>query len=64
MEEILNTDHESDMDVSVDTDPASLFADAGACVLSPEVTEGPLCKSLEATWPLLSFRDPLVGLEY
>lgn len=43
MEEILNTDHLSDKEVTADTDPAELFADAGACVLSPEVTEGPLC---------------------
>lgn len=60
MEEILNTDHESDKDVSLDTDAASLFADAGACVLSPEVTEGPLCKPPpgEAV-PILSCLQPL-----
>lgn len=43
MEEVLNTDHQSDREVTADTDPAELFADAGSCVLSPEVTEGPLC---------------------
>ncbi|SPO06117.1 related to protocatechuate 3,4-dioxygenase beta subunit [Cephalotrichum gorgonifer] len=42
IEEILNTDHKTDKDVTADTDPLELFADAGSCVLSPEVTEGPL----------------------
>ncbi|CAI4214782.1 unnamed protein product [Parascedosporium putredinis] len=39
--DILGKSHKSDKDVTVDTDPAELFADAGSCVLSPEVTEGP-----------------------
>lgn len=38
-------DHESDEDFSMDTDPADLFAGENVCMLSPEVTEGPYCKS-------------------
>jgi len=41
---VMGTDHASDKEVSKDTKAVSLFEDAGSCVLSPEVTEGPLCK--------------------
>lgn len=39
----LQTNHKSDKKVTKDTDPATLFSDAGACILMPGVTEGPLC---------------------
>ena len=37
--------HLSNKTVSWTTDPATLFADAGACILMPAVDQGPLCKS-------------------
>lgn len=43
--DVLNTDHESDREVSPNTDDEELFGETNNCVLSPEVTEGPLCKS-------------------
>lgn len=46
IEEVLGTNHKSDSEITLETDPVELFADAGSCVLSPEVTEGPLCKFL------------------
>ena len=62
VEEILNTDHRSDKEVTAETDPAELFADAGACVLSPELTEGPLCKFPERkTVNLLDCSQALTG---
>lgn len=36
-------DHHSDKAITATTDPASLFADAGACILMPAVDQGPLC---------------------
>lgn len=39
-------DHEVDRDVTLDMEPAELFADAGACMLMPAVDQGPLCKCL------------------
>lgn len=36
-------DHKSDKTITATTDPASLFADAGACILMPAVDQGPLC---------------------
>jgi hypothetical protein len=39
----LQTNHKSDKTVTKGMDPATLFADAGACILMPGVTEGPLC---------------------
>jgi protocatechuate 3,4-dioxygenase beta subunit len=38
----LATNHKSDKKVSYDMDPATLFSDAGACILQPGVDEGPL----------------------
>lgn len=36
-------DHHSNKTVTQTTDPATLFADAGACILMPAVDQGPLC---------------------
>jgi hypothetical protein len=44
--EVLNTNHKSSKAFTAATKGAELFADAGACMLSPEVTEGPLCQYL------------------
>jgi len=40
--EVINKDHKSSMAVTPDTPDLELFANSGNCVLSPEVTEGPL----------------------
>jgi hypothetical protein len=37
-------DHKSNKFVNWTTDPATLFADAGACMLMPAVDQGPLCR--------------------
>lgn len=36
-------DHKSSTPVTATTDPFTLFADAGACMLMPAVDQGPLC---------------------
>ncbi|KAL4948391.1 Intradiol ring-cleavage dioxygenase [Aspergillus filifer] len=41
LDSVLATDHESDKDVNLSTDPSVLFADGGACIVQPEVTQGP-----------------------
>ena len=38
-------DHKTNKPVSKDMDAATLFKDAGACILMPYVDEGPLCMS-------------------
>lgn len=38
-------EHESHEDYSIDTDPSVLFSGSASCVLAPDVTEGPYCKS-------------------
>ena len=40
----LNVDHKGAKGITKDTKPADLFANTGACMTTPEVTEGPLCK--------------------
>lgn len=42
-EDVLSKDHFVDEPYDEDTPADELFKDAGACVLTPEVTEGPLC---------------------
>lgn len=37
-------DHQDDRAVTLDMEPAELFADAGACILMPAVDQGPLCE--------------------
>ena len=37
-------DHRDNRTVNLDTEPAELFADAGACILMPAVDQGPLCE--------------------
>lgn len=41
---VLGTNHKSSINYTPATSEAVLFAGANACVLSPEVTEGPYCK--------------------
>ncbi|KAL4734796.1 Intradiol ring-cleavage dioxygenase [Aspergillus similis] len=41
LDSVLATDHESTKDVTLSTDPSVLFADGGACIVQPEVTQGP-----------------------
>jgi hypothetical protein len=41
---VSRVDHKSTKTVTKDTDPASLFSDAGACMLMPAVDQGPLCR--------------------
>ena len=38
-------EHESQEEYSIDTDPAVLFSGKASCMLAPDVTEGPYCKS-------------------
>lgn len=40
--------HQSNKTVTWTTDPATLFADAGACMLMPVADLGPLCMSAVA----------------
>lgn len=43
---VLATDHnKTDQGYTVNTDAATLFAGYNSCVLTPEVTQGPYCKS-------------------
>ena len=45
LDEVLATDHESDLSgVTNNTDASTLFSGNSSCVLQPEVTEGPYCK--------------------
>ncbi|RDW76330.1 intradiol ring-cleavage dioxygenase [Aspergillus mulundensis] len=41
LETALDTDHESTKKITLSTDPSVLFADGGACIVQPEVTQGP-----------------------
>lgn len=45
-EEVLNTDHnKTDLGYTLNTDAETLFSGQNSCVLTPEVTQGPYCKS-------------------
>ena len=47
-------DHKSNKQVSANMDLATLFSDAGACMLMPAVDEGPLCECTTCTQSPLS----------
>lgn len=38
--------HKGSQPFKADTDPKEVFAGSKACVLTPEVTEGPFCKNM------------------
>ncbi|KAJ4292346.1 hypothetical protein N0V90_009007 [Kalmusia sp. IMI 367209] len=40
-EDVLNTDHHSNLTVTPETDPSELFTGNNSCILTPETTEGP-----------------------
>ncbi|KIY69763.1 aromatic compound dioxygenase [Cylindrobasidium torrendii FP15055 ss-10] len=43
--DVLATNHHSNLtDVTLETDPSTLFSGNSSCVLAPETTEGPYCK--------------------
>lgn len=41
----INKSHHSDADYDADTTPGDLFSKEKSCLLHPETTEGPYCKS-------------------
>lgn len=43
--QVLDTDHGLDEKYDENTPAEVLFGSSGSCMLDPEVTEGPLCKS-------------------
>jgi hypothetical protein len=46
---VLATNHNmTEKGYTQNTDPATLFAGYNSCVLTPEVTQGPYCKSFES----------------
>ena len=45
-EEVLNTDHnKTDLGYTLNTDADTLFKGQNSCILTPEVTQGPYCKT-------------------
>ncbi|CAI6336170.1 unnamed protein product [Periconia digitata] len=40
-EDVLNTDHHSNLTVTPESDPSELFTGNASCILTPETTEGP-----------------------
>lgn len=40
---VLNTSHESSLNVDLSTDPSVLFSSNATCVLASDVTQGPYC---------------------
>jgi hypothetical protein len=56
-EEVLAKNHESAIDYTPDTSEAILFAGNASCVLSPETTEGPYCKSITSHKHSLTLSD-------
>lgn len=46
LDTILATDHnKTSLGYTANTDPTTLFAGYNSCLLTPEVTQGPYCKS-------------------
>jgi protocatechuate 3,4-dioxygenase beta subunit len=66
IEDVLNTDHnKTELGYTRNTDAATLFAGYKSCLLTPEVTQGPYCKSSPSS-PWIHFPDmlPDVAGEY
>ena len=48
-EDVLNTDHHSNASVTPDSPDDVIFAGNASCILQPETTEGPYCRSISTT---------------
>lgn len=61
IEDVLNTDHnKTELGYTRDTDAATLFAGYNSCLLTPEVTQGPYCKSSPSPSGSIPFDIPVI----